>query len=155
SRNKKWVAVLCCGIFVWLACSVFNLYYLDPTGSPDAFRYRENYEIYRVSPYAYFEEAWSHFSGSQIYDVSSYVIIGVMFYPLIDLIAGGSIDQGFLVLNFTFAVLAFIVLSMCVKGEDVVSYRKRFAFFIWVLSPVVIFHYQVFSKDILSVALTA
>jgi len=153
SRRKYWVVVLCCGALVWLGCSVFNMYYLDPTGSPDALRYRENYEVYRLSPSAYFQEAWGHFSGSSLYDVSSYIIVGVTFYPLIDLVAGGRIDQGFMVLNFMFAVLAFIVFSKCIKGEESVSYKKRYAFYIWLMSPVVIFHYQVFSKDILSVAL--
>lgn len=143
-------------ILIWIAISVFNYYNLDMAVSPDAVKYRGYFFNYKSDPSYYISEIYQEIKQSRYYDVSSYSVVGVIFYPLADALDWAGIDDAFLVLNFLFAVLTFLFYNKSIDHLSTnFSNEKKAAFLIWVFLPVVVYHYQVFSKDILSAFLCA
>lgn len=143
-------------ILTWLGVSIFNYYNLDMAISPDAVRYRDYFFDYESGPYHYIAGIYQEIKQSQYYDVSSYSVVGLIFYPVADALDWVGVSDTFLVLNFLFAILTFLFYSKSIESLSInFSNEKKVAFLVWVFSPVVIYHYQVFSKDILSAFLCA
>jgi len=149
-RSKSRLVAMFVAIIVWGTCTVFNYLYVDPIGTPDAYRYWVYYLDYASDPGVYMQSILNEVLSSKLYDVSSYSIIAAVCYPIINILFSADVLAGFSVLNFTFAMLTFwLGISIAAKSPKNEAALKL-AFFLWLLSPVVILHYQTFTKDIIS-----
>lgn len=140
----------------WLSISIFNYMNLDMAVSPDAIKYRDYYYEFRGDPGRFFLSVYNEAKASKYYDVSSYSVVGAIFYPVSYLFDETDIGSVFLILNLLFALGAALLYGGAIdKLSSKYNTQKKIAFFLWIFSPVVIYHYQVFSKDILSCFLCA
>lgn len=146
-REKVWIVPVF--LLIWIGLKVFNSHYVIADGTPDAYRYKIYYQDFHYRGYEYIREAIGSLFSSRIYDTSSYSVIAVFFYPLIDVFFKGNVDLGFRVLNFIFACLTAIYSCMSVRVFRA-DPRLALCFVLWLISPVVVFHYDVYSKDIFS-----
>ncbi len=143
-------------LMIWGAVAYFNYLNLDMAVSPDAVKYRDYYYTFKGDPSEFFASIYKEFKESEYYDVSSYSVVAVFFYPVAYWFDDTSIDSVFLIMNLVFA---FGTVFFHWGAIDRLSFRynraKKYSFFLWIFSPVVVYHYQVFSKDIFSCFLCA
>ncbi|WP_269687685.1 MULTISPECIES: hypothetical protein [Halopseudomonas] len=132
-----------CAALIFYAINFYYFKNLDVLVGPDEIRFNDGFYNYIYSPFEYVAWAVGSIVDSKIVFSSSYPVLGVILYPLFSV--SGPYDPQLMVLFNLSLLLAVVCFGL--------SSGYRWSVLLVLLSPQILYHANIYAKDVLSLAL--